>query len=175
MRATSRNPCCLKLRAGGLEDFGEHVLWRRDRSGEAHVAGGWVDVTFGHVGEHGSNQRVPELLRNRSRLVLHQVVVFPEDHMRTILLGTARRDDDGRLPAGDRVASLHPGELFEKHAVRLRNGRGLCRCARYQAGEANTRNQISRSHMALGGTSEGESGDTMVRHTGSRMKVERVL
>ena len=126
----------LEASCGVLEHFGEDVLRCRDRSGEAHVAGGWVDVAFRHVGDHRGDQRIPELLRNFSGLVPHQVVVFPERHMRTVLLGTAGRDDDGRLPAGDRVASLHPGGLFEKHAVRLRDERGLCGCARDHAGEA---------------------------------------
>jgi hypothetical protein len=51
-------------------------------------------------------------------------VVFPQNHVRTVLLGPAGWNEGGRLAGGHRVAKLHPRQFFEEDAARTRLGDG---------------------------------------------------
>ena len=117
----------LEATSGIFKDFAEHVLGQRDRTGKPHVPGRWVDVALGDVGNHWRDERIPETSCDLAGFVFHKVVVFPKGHVGPVLLGTARRDDDGCLTRGNYVTDFHPRQIFEEDTVGLRHGRGLRR------------------------------------------------
>ena len=107
-----------KTSGGVLEDVCENILGYGDGSSEAHVAARRVDFAFGDVGEHWCDEGVSQPLRYLSGLVFYQVIVFPDDHVRTILLGATGWNNDGGFTLGDGVTDLHPGEFFNEDAIR---------------------------------------------------------
>ena len=72
------------------------------------------DIAFRHIGDDGRDQSVAKLSRDAARGFVHNEVVFPGHHVRTVLFGAAGRNDQRSLAGFDRVADLDPG-----HALRF--------------------------------------------------------
>ena len=80
-----------------------------------------IDAALRHVGDDRRDERVAELARDPLGERRRARVVLAERHVRTVLLGAADRDDDGRRAGADARGELRPRELVEP------DGRGRLR------------------------------------------------
>ena len=116
-------PARLETPAGVDQQFDEAVFRQRDGAGLAHMTGRRIPAAFGDVGDDWRDQRLAESTRDLVRGVVHDKLVLAVHHVRALLLG-ARRADDDRGGAGlGEVADLGPGEVFEEHGIGRLSGR----------------------------------------------------
>ena len=70
----------------------------------------------------GAHSAFAQLARDRVAHRLEHVVVLAAGHVGAVLLDPSGRDDADRLPGGDLVAHLHPGQLVDPDGVDALDG-----------------------------------------------------
>ena len=81
------------------------------------MAGGRIDVSFGHELDDRRHERVAQLPGQGLGGRAEDDVVLSGNQIRTVLLEPAGADDDRVLPRLHRVPDLHPGHLFHEDGV----------------------------------------------------------
>lgn len=93
----------LKTLGRRLQHFGKDDGRDADGAGIGHVALALSDISFRHIGENRSDERVSELGGDAPGCLRNYEIVLARDHMRPVLLRAAGRYDDRRLASRDRI------------------------------------------------------------------------
>src|SRR5664279_207020 len=102
----------LEATCGKLDQLHKVLAGKCDRAWEAHVTGRGIEISLRNVSNHRRHQCISKPTRDLFRCIFDDEIVLADDHLRSVLLGSANRQDQRRLSCTDRVPKLRPRKLF---------------------------------------------------------------